>query len=253
MEYYRRKPLPLIDQVLPETVNDALVSAVNHAHTPLPSPALSTPSTEILQDVIPDLGQPAAEKPEPMPSPKALVQQADSILKGDIAGQKAPSTPFEFLSTSSSPPSTYSVQGLVADMHTFVETLAKVISHKPQLLGQKGQASSQDEASVPLLQPQHALQSGEDAQLSFQVHNDSHQSIQVKFLCTDLHSCTGERIPSHAMSVTPPILSLEPDIMASITILVQVPQVLTPGEYSGLLMATELSYLKAVISLNISQ
>lgn len=258
MEHYRRKPLQLIDSVLPEAVG-TLPTLANPPQVPQSSSSLPTPLVEPLLESVPDLER--LEGTGLMPSPDVLVQQAASILEGDMAESvQNPWTPVsgELGSTATATQTGYSVPGLVNEMHDFVDALVNVMAHKPHPIGHWEQgtttvapASIHEETSVPQLHSPQPVHPGEAAHLSFKVHNDGDQSVQVRFVCTDLHSPTGSLIPHQAISISPPVLNFDSDIETAISITVQLPQSLPGGEYSGLLMATELSYLKAVVTLKV--
>lgn len=255
MKHYRRKPLQLIDQGLPESVTNLL------DHVEMPPSRVSDPgnlsvqSKAITEPIAEDI-QPMIGETEAIPSPDMLVQQAAAILGNDRSAPlhtaQAVASPLNLGPTTSSAPASYSVPGLVGEMHEFVNELASLISLKSDLAGSgQGQTPSRD-ASVPLLQPSRPSHAGETVQISFTVHNDSTEPTQATFFCTDLYNCQGELIPRHAVSITPNTLSLAPDVTDSIRVSIQLPQTLPKGEYSGVVMAPELSYLKAMISLKVT-
>lgn len=254
MKQYRRKPLQLIDQGLPESVTGLLDQVGTLPSTVSEAGGLPEALTETVSEVI----QPMAGEAETIPTPEALVQQAASILDNDLTtpleSAQTVASPLDLGSTTPTRPNSYSVPGLVGEMHEFVNELANLLSLKSNLPGGGiGQAPSiSNEASVPLLQPAHPSHSGETVQISFKVHNDSEDPTQAKIFCTDLYSCQGVLISQQGISISPNPLSLAPDATESISISIQLPQHLPSGEYSGVVMAAELPYLKAMISLNVN-
>lgn len=255
MKHYRRKPLPLIDQVLPESVANLLTS-VETLPTISPQSVELPTASEPIAESISEVMNPIVGGTEPMPSPDALVQQAASILEGDLSAPlksaQTVTSPLDLGTRTSSSPSSYSVPGLVSEMHDFVNELANLISCKSDLIGDEQEPAISSDTSVPLLHPPHPIHAGERVQFSFKVHNDSAETAQVKFFCTDLYRCEGDPLPRHAISIAPHTLSLAPDAIDSIMISIQLPQNLANGEYAGLLMVSGLSDLKAVISLVIT-
>lgn len=245
MQHYRRKPLQLIDQGLPESVTGLLEQV-------LPTTVSKTGG---LADEPKALTEPVAQVIQPMATPETLVQQAATILDNDLTAPldsvQTVASPLDLGSTTPSRPNSYSVPGLVGEMHEFVNELANLLSLKSSLPGSISESVPSSEAGIPLLQPAHPSHAGETIQISFKVHNDRSESTQTKVFCTDLYSCQGDLIAQDAISIAPNPLSLAPDATESINISIHLPQHLPKGEYSGILMATELSYLKAMVSVNV--
>lgn len=254
MKHYRRKPLQIINQGLPESVTDLLdkVDTLPSASDAGTITAAPEAVTETLSEVI----QPVLGETEAIPSPEALVQQATTILDTDLAAPleaaQTVASPLNLGSTTPSAPSSYSVPGLVDEIHEFVNELATLISLKSELTGGGLGHSPSSDASIPLLQPSHPCHAGETVQISFNVHNDSTEPTQPQFFCSDFYSCQGDLIPRQAISIAPNPLSLAPDATDSIGLSIQLPQHLSNGEYSGILMAAGLPYLKAMISLEVT-
>lgn len=251
MQHYRRKPLQLIDQGLPESVTGILDQVL---------PSIASESGELATDPK-ALTEPVAQVIQPMagetiPTPETLVQQAATILDNDLStpldSAQTVASPLDLGTTTPPRPNSYSVPGLVDEMHGFVNELANLLSLKSNLPGSISESAPSSEVGVPLLQPAHPSHAGETIQISFKVHNDRSEPTQTKVLCTDLHSCQGDLIAQDAISIAPNPLSLAPDATESINISIHLPQHLPKGEYSGILMATELSYLKAMVSVNVT-
>ncbi|WP_299488447.1 hypothetical protein [Acaryochloris sp. IP29b_bin.137] len=253
MKHYRRKPLQLLEQGLPESVADLVDQVETLSSRDTPSADLPT-APDALAETLAKGIQPGDT--EVIPSPDALVQQAAAILDSDrltpLPSAQTVASPFNLGTPAPSAPSSYSVQSLAGEMHEFVNELANLIALKSDLMeGGTGNTPSKD-ATVPLLQPAYPSHAGETVQISFKAHNDSTETIQAKFFCTDLYNGQGDRIPEEAISITPKTLSLAPDAVDSIGISIQLPQSLPHGEYSGVLMAPELSYLKAMIAVTVT-
>lgn len=253
MQHYRRKPLQLIDQGLPESVTGLLEQVETLPNTVSDARGLAA-APKALTEPVAQVIQPMAG--ETTPTPEALVQQAATILDNDLStpldSVQAVASPLDLGTATPSRPNSYSVPGLVGEMHGFVNELANLLSLKSNLPGGLSESAPSSEAGVPLLQPAHPSHTGETVQISFKVHNDRSEPTQTKVFCTDLHSCQGDLIAQDAISIAPNPLNLAPDATESINLSIQLPQHLPKGEYSGILMATELSYLKAMISLNVN-
>lgn len=252
MKQYRRKPLQLIDQGLPESVT----SLLDQVGTLPAKDSEARGLPEAITEPIAKMTQPMVGETEAIPTPEALVQQAATILDNDLStpldSAQTVASPLDLGTTTPSRPNSYSVPGLVGEMHEFVNELANLLSLKSALPGGGTEQAPSSEASVPLMQPTHPSHGGEIAQISFKVHNDSEDSTQAKIFCTALYSCQGDLIPQQAISISPNPLSLAPDATDSISISIQLSQNLPNGEYSGVLMATEVSYLKAMVSVKVT-
>ena len=83
------------------------------------------------------------------------------------------------------------------------------------------------------------------------LNNDHVTAAHVELFCTDLFSTSGARIPQHNVTLTPNRLELQPDAYANVALEIQVPLGSRSGTYSGLVMASGLSYLCAVIALEV--
>jgi hypothetical protein len=235
MQYYRRKPLNL-----PQNSVSALEDAVN-------SGMLSDPSASV----------------EPlMPDPASLVQSAASILDeemelGAIAAKSLPQSGVN--------PRTYEQaeplpqNALLKDVHQFVDKFAEVITQIPQPKGYdlpiplaEGMSAPQDEyESAPILRPHQSVRAGEVGSLTFKLHNDSETAASFTLCCTDLLSGSGGRILSQAVVFTPQSVHLEKDAVINVNLKFKVPPGSILGTYSGLLIASELSYLQAVLTFNV--
>lgn len=235
MQYYRRKPLNL-SQNSGSLLGDGFDSGI-----------------------LPD----SAALVEPlMPDPVSLVQSAASILDeemelGAIAAKSLPQSGVNPTLYGQSKP--LPTNGLLKDVHQFVDKFAETIAQMPQPIGYDlpmtlldGISSSQDECdSVPILRSCQSVRAGEIGSLAFKLHNDSETAASLTLHCTDLLSGSGGRIVSQAVELTPQNVQLEQDASIEVMLKFRVPQGSIPGIYSGLLIAAELSYLQAVITFNV--
>lgn len=251
MKQYRRKPLQLIDQGLPASISGLLDQVGTLPSTVSETGGLPA-EPEALTEPVAEVIQPMMGGTETIPTPEALVQQAAAILDNDLTtplqSAQTIASSLDLGNTTPSGPTSYSVPGLVGEMHGFVNELANLLSLKSALPGGVSEQASSSEAGVPLLQSAHPSHAGEIVQIAFKVHNDSEELIQAKFFCTDLYGCDGDLISQQVISIAPNPLSLASDTTGAISISIQLPQHLPNGEYSGVLMAAGLSYLKAMVS-----
>jgi hypothetical protein len=232
MQYYRRKPLNLSQNYLPalEDVTDPGI-----------------------------LQEPSAAIEQLMPDPASLVQSAASILDeemelGAIAAKSLP----QYGGNPTIPGQTESLptNGLLKDIHQFVDKFSEAIAQMPQPMGYDlpiplvgGISSSQNECdSVPILRSRQSIRVGEVGSLTFKLHNDSETAASFTLHCTDLLSGSGGRIASQAVEFTPQNVQLKQDASIEVMLKFRVPPGSIPGIYSGLLIASDLSYLQGVIT-----
>jgi hypothetical protein len=232
MQYYRRKPLNLSQNyvsTLGDVVDSGMVQDPSAAIAPLmPDPASLVQSAASILDEEMELGTIAA---------KSLPQYG---VNPPIPGQT------EVLPTN----------GLLKDIHQFVDKFSEAIAQMPQLMGYDlpmpfvdGLSTSQSECdSVPILRSRQSIRAGEVGSLTFKLHNDSETAASFTLHCTDLLSGSGGRIANQAVEFTLQNLQLEKDAEVEVTLKCKVPPGSIPGIYSGLLIASELSYLQAVIT-----
>ena len=83
------------------------------------------------------------------------------------------------------------------------------------------------------------------------LNNDDANPAQVALFCSDLFSASGVRIPQQQVRLTPDRLELASDAYAEMTLDIAVPAGSRPGAYCGLLLASGLSYLCAVIMIEV--
>ena len=84
------------------------------------------------------------------------------------------------------------------------------------------------------------------------LENESSKPTDVFYLLSsDLVNPNGDRIAAGQVSFVPEKMVIEPQKSAVITVTVHVPDSTPPGTYSGLLQATKLEQLRAVLSIQI--
>jgi hypothetical protein len=232
MQYYRRKPLNLSQSYFPKFEDIA--------------------DPGMLQDPL------AAIEPL-MPDPASLVQSAASILDeemelGAIAAKSLPQSSVN--PTLPGLSEALPTNGLLKDVREFVDKFAEAIAQMPQPMGYdlpiplaEGISSSQAESEgVPILRSRQSIRAGEVGSLTFKLHNDSETAASFTLHCTDLLSGSGGRIASQAVEFTPQNVQLKQDASIEVMLKLRVPPGSIQGIYSGLLIASELSYLQAVIT-----
>jgi hypothetical protein len=93
---------------------------------------------------------------------------------------------------------------------------------------------------------------GSPSEVIMTVENDGATSTgRFRFLCSDLIDADGHRIPPDAVRFKPATLSLTPGSTTQMTVTVTPPEGTPPGSYSGMLQATKLTRLKAILSFDV--
>jgi hypothetical protein len=198
--------------------------------------------------------------------PSALVQKATSILNeqmaaGVVAAREASRSISPRLTKPSGPPSGVGEQWR-HDAYAWIDTFADWLTRLQRPLSEQmatalgaGKTSGHvglDTAheQVPILRPRGAGQAGGSVHIAFQVHNDDVRPTRIMFCCTDLLSGQGRILQQHVLC-NPQELQLGPDALEEITLQIMVPSGAPPGMYSGLLIAPGLSYLRAIVTLEV--
>ena len=223
MQYYRRKPL---------------------------SPVATDPLDEVDRSDIPQGGTPG--------DPASLVKDAAAILEQEMAaGVLAARDARQAGSEASTPaqptgPSSGDLLGLARQYQDWLPGLQDSIGQwLGSVLGQSKQSDSSAE-QAPVLRSRTPVKSGADASIAFKLHNDHTEPAHPKLRCTDLTADSGRLISARQLDFTPCEIRLGPDEYADIVLRIGIPQGTPPGTYSGLLTASGLPYLKAVVTLEVA-
>ncbi len=148
------------------------------------------------------------------------------------------------------------------DAHDVVDILMDLINLATQTVGgltqsviriaaeerSAGGSSSRAAASVPTLTPAQPAHAGATAELSMALENDSDAPTEeFAFHATDLVSPQGNRIGAHCVTFLPPALVIPPHDRARLSIQIDVPEGASKGIYTGVVQATKMSQLRAML------
>jgi hypothetical protein len=100
---------------------------------------------------------------------------------------------------------------------------------------------------APVLSPPGPVAPGTTAQIRISLVNEDEQPAQIAFFSTGLIGEDGERIPAERVSCQPRELTLSPGKTGEVTVGVVIPAQTRRGVYSGLVRASKLDYLHAVL------
>ncbi len=105
---------------------------------------------------------------------------------------------------------------------------------------------------IPSLAVSTPVKPGGAVEIPMTLENESSKPTDVFYLLSsDLVNPNGDRISAGQVSFVPEKMIIEPQKSAVITVTVRVPDSTPPGTYSGLLQATKLEQLRAVLSIQI--
>ena len=89
-----------------------------------------------------------------------------------------------------------------------------------------------------------------EIQISFE-NNRNTETEEFKLFSTDLISNSGERLPSGLVKFTPQSLKIAPFQTMQATVNVAVPEETSPGTYSGLVLASNMTELRSEITIKV--
>jgi len=106
---------------------------------------------------------------------------------------------------------------------------------------------------APLVSAAGPVAPGETAEATVSLVNDDEQLAQIEFLGTDLVSEDGKQIQADNVVFQPRVLMLEPGKRGDIKVHVAVPAHTPAGTYSGLMRASKLDCLHAVLIVQVER
>ncbi len=114
----------------------------------------------------------------------------------------------------------------------------------------KGETAAADK--VPTLTMPLPVKAGESSQVEMTLENDSDKATdEFGFYASDLLSAAGDRIAAGQVTFKPSSLVIGPKKSEKVIVIVKAPKGTPPGGYSGLIQATNLNQLRAVLVVRI--
>jgi hypothetical protein len=238
MPYFQRKPI--------EELVDAVRSMVAIPGLPSRGPAPANGVTA------------GAKLISPAAALTGIVEQASAVLASERPSRSAGS------STASGTGAVAPAQGtqisqLQQQVNALLEQLVTLVGRPPGLdiaapqstilagLGPRSEAAQVIVEPAPVLSPAAPVAPGGTAQISISLVNEDEQPAQIVFLSTGLIGEDGERIPAERVSFQPRELVLSPGNTGEVIVHVVIPAQTRCGVYSGLIRASRLDYLHAVL------
>lgn len=203
-----------------------------------------------------------------------IVQQAATILEeeiaaGIVAAKRVEGRLVDVQKLRGADPQEV-MQRFRRDAHEVVDILIDLVNVATNSLGglaqrvvriREGGGSADDggkprspAGAVPSLNVPRPVRSGESVEVPLTLENDGdNPTDNFAFVCSDLVNPGGERIGGEFVSFAPTSLTIAPHSAATVMISVSVPAGTPPGTYSGILQATRMERVRAVLSVSIAQ
>lgn len=129
-------------------------------------------------------------------------------------------------------------------------------SHLMQAGSAEADAPGSAEAAamrIPAVRTSGTVAPGETATVTMSLENASDATTtEFTLHCSELVSARDRRIPASAVAFEPKTLSVEPRVAGTVTVRVTVPLGTDPGIYEGLLRATQLDELRAMLVVTVA-
>ncbi len=104
----------------------------------------------------------------------------------------------------------------------------------------------------PTVASAKTAKAGEKAQIKISLENTlGVPTPEFTLYCTDLISNSGERLPASKIEITPKSLKIAPRMTEQITLFVDLPPKISPGTYSGLVIASNMPQLRSEIAVTV--
>jgi hypothetical protein len=197
-----------------------------------------------------------------------VVQQAASILEAEIAsGVKiAQQTEGKFPQVEKfrSEPSNEVMQRFRRDAHEvidiFIDAFGATLKAAPNITDtnflRMGNVTVKPMQTAPAQHPvivaPQPVKAGGTAEIQISFENNRNAGTEdFKLYSTDLISNSGERLPSGLVKFTPQTLKIGPFQTQQATVTIAVPEKTSPGTYSGLVLASNMSDLRSEIVIKV--
>lgn len=194
-----------------------------------------------------------------------LVQQAASILEeeiaaGIVAAKKVEEQFIRVNEIRSGKPDEL-MQRFRRDAHEVVDILLDLLTSATKYFGGltqrvitiRGVGRKQTEehtapGQLPTLMIPKSIKAGESAEVTMTLENASNQETDVfSFHSTDLVNAAGDRIDAKQVAFAPSSITIGPRKKDKVVVTVRIPKRTVSGVYSGLIQATKLDQLRAVL------
>jgi hypothetical protein len=260
-------PVP-VDSVRPAAAT-ALAEATSLLTRLIPFPGASEVLSALpiaplrLGEALPGAGQlgvPQLRVPPPFGggAPEAPSQQAPSLVSQAAAILDEEMARGVLAARSASPAAQYqqpyASSPLLRQMHELVDSVARVWpGPSVAAVGRPAVSQSAGNDLDPLaeLRPWSTVRPGQRATIAMALCNKEDRAVRLVPVVTDLLGSRGGRIVSSTLELTPSEICLEPQEQKEVGIAMMVPVDTPPGCYSGVLVASGVDYLRALITIEV--
>jgi len=237
-------------------------------HTPPPRPETHSPSdeeqerTEAKGGFMPAFEFPAVLK-ELTATTSRVVVKAATILEEEIAAgivaAKQMEERFVNVTKARSGKPDEIMQRFRRDAHEAVDIMIDLIGAASSSIdrladtsislgGPEPREKAEKARGVPMLAIPHPVKAGASATIEMMLENDQDKATdEFSFYSSDLVSAKGDRIAASAVTFKPHSLRIGPRKSSKVAVSIKVPGGTPDGSYSGLVQATNLKQLKAVL------
>jgi hypothetical protein len=235
MPYFQRKPIdglldPVLSPGLPSRVR-ALAEPIAAASTIIGAPAAVTGIVEQAKAVL------ASERPSGNAAPLWRSAAADPVASTQRTRiselqEQVNRLVEQFVALTARPPS------IASEVPSFANALEQQ---------QYSDTAGMTIQPAPVLTAASPVRRGETAQISISLVNEDERPARIAFISTGLIGDAGERIGPERVSFQPQEVTLQPGDSGKVHVRVDVPVQMSCGVYSGLVRASRLDYLHAVM------
>jgi hypothetical protein len=238
MPYFQRKPI------------EGLVDTVRSR---VPMPGLPSRSS-----VLPGTMTAGAWPDNPRAAITGIVEQATAVLASERPSvSPAPGAPSDIGAVATTQSARVSqlqdqVNALIEQLVALVGRPLNLESAAPAYASVPAEETSYDAAGemvepAPVLSPSGPVAPGGTAQICISLVNEDEQPAQIVFFSTGLIGEDGQCIPAERVSFQPRELMLSPGKTGEVIVSLAIPSQTRCGVYSGLVRASKLDYLHAVL------
>jgi hypothetical protein len=150
----------------------------------------------------------------------------------------------------------HEVVDIVLDLVSAATKKAGAITQQViKVQGEKVPEKSKSTASeqLPRLLVPRPVKAGSSAEVPMTLENSGQKPTErTTFHCTDLVDAGGNRLPASSVSFKPRSLIIAAQKSAKVTVVLNVPEGTPPGVYSGLVQASKLNQLRALLAVEVA-
>jgi hypothetical protein len=118
----------------------------------------------------------------------------------------------------------------------------------------RGEVSDAAQVGVVTLSVPDTVSAGDSAEVAMLVENDGESETEVfQLTSSDFVSSSGSRIPSGQVTFSPEPIQIAPQATQRVALRVRIPPDSAPGVYTGVVQATKLEHVRAVVVVTVGE